>query len=296
VHKQKTTNPIRVTTLGLDERSQEVLRMAFSSVAKGECVLSDTASADVGLCNMDSHNANTLWSKNKTHYPERPMVVISVKNPQLENCMYVAKPINITMLVDAIKDAFSSSAMQHSVAHAVNGMHASTQELHPLPQQPEKHIQETSMGSPLTPEEQWNDEGHSSINYYSPADYLQEELQNSATQASERNLSAQYSVKLNDTWLHITIDPIHNKVVSEISDQILESLCTTPRYCIETKSKFLSKNRSHFDVYRGDKPYHECTIAQFIWKVALWTSAGRLSKEMSPSTLAEFNTPDTLKK
>ncbi|MCF6322891.1 MAG: hypothetical protein L3J89_00970 [Gammaproteobacteria bacterium] len=284
MRKQKITNPIRITTLGLDKRSQEVLRMAFSSVAKGECILSDSASADVGLCNMDSHNANTLWSENKTRYPERPMVVISIKKPQLENCTYVKKPINITVLVDAIKGAFSSAAIQHSATYATNGTHASTQEVQLPPQQPEKSIQETPMDSPLAPVEQWNDESNTSINYYSPADYLQEELQNAVTQANEKNLSAQYSVKLNDVWLHIAVDPVHNKVVSEISDQMLKPLCTTPRYCIEARLKFLSKNRSHFDVCQSDKPYHECSIDQFIWKIALWTSAGRLSKDMSPST------------
>ncbi len=258
--------------------------MAFSSVAKGECILSDSASADVGICNMDSHNANTLWSENKTLYPERPMVVISIKNPQLENCTYVKKPINITILVDAIKDAFSSTAIQHSATYATNGTHTNTQELHPSPQQSGKSFQETPMDSSLVPDDQWNDESNASINYYSPADYLQEELQNSVTQANKKNLSAQYSIKINDVWLHIAIDPIHNKVISEISDQMLESLCTTPRYCIEIRLKFLSKNKSHFDIYRSDKPYHECSIDQFIWKIALWTSAGRLSKDMTPST------------
>ncbi|MBL1259773.1 MAG: hypothetical protein COB33_004475 [Thiotrichaceae bacterium] len=284
MRKQKITNPIRITTLGLDERSQEVLRMAFSSIAKGECILSDSASADVGLCNMDSHNAKILWSRNQTHYPERPMLVISIKDPQLENCTYVQKPINITILVDAIKGAFNSVAIQHSETYAANGTHTSRQKVyapHPLSK---KSTQEIAMDSPLAPEEQWNDKSNSTIHYYSPADYLQEELQNTVTQAHERNLSAQYSIKLDETWLHITVDPLHNKVVSEISDQALEPLCTTPRYCIETKSKFLSKNRSHFDVYRSDKPYHECSIDQFIWKIALWTSAGRLSNGMTPST------------
>jgi len=284
VRKQKTINPIRIVTLGLDERSQEVLRMAFSSVAKGECVLSDSASADVGLCNMDSHNANTLWDNNKKRYPERPMIVISIKDPQLENCMYVKKPINITTLVDAIKHAFSRIAIQHSTAYATNGTHSSAQELDPPPRQPEKRDQDTQIDSPLAPEDQWNNKNNSIINYYSPADYLQEELQNIFAQAHEKNLSAQYSIRLNDIWLHITVDPAHYKVVSEINDKTLEPLCTTPRYCIEAKTRLLSKNRFHFDVYRSDRPYQECSIEQFMWKIALWTSAGRLSKGMTPST------------
>ena len=96
--KQKTADPIRVTTTGLDKRSQEVLRMAFSSAGKGGCILVDEASAEVGICNMDASNARTLWQQNSTRYPERPMVVISVNDPLLENTIYVSKPINIDRL------------------------------------------------------------------------------------------------------------------------------------------------------------------------------------------------------
>ncbi len=92
----------------------------------------------------------------------------------------------------------------------------------------------------------------------------------------------QLSIKVQGKWASITTDPGHNKVISELSNEELESLCTTPIYCIDTKSKLIGNN-AYFDEPNESTHLLEDSMEQFLWKIALWTSAGRLPQGMTPS-------------
>ena len=286
--KQNTTEPIRVTTIGLDERSQEVLRIAFSSASKGTCILSDDATADVVICNMDSSNAKALWNKNSVLHPDRPVVVISVKDPCLDNSIYVSKPINITTLITSINQAHLNRG-ELTFSKVSNATATQTQQhIHSAPPQP-RTIQDKNKETeePPVPDGQWQDESDTVISYYSPTDYLQGKLQEAFVLAKSKKTAVQLSIKLKGGWSSITTDPTHNKVISEINNEELKSLCTTPICCIDTRSKLVNNN-DFFEHNKNDKLHIEDTNEQFLWKIALWTSAGRLPQGMTPSHLIQL--------
>jgi len=289
VPKQKKADPIRVTTTGLDKRSQEVLRMAFSSAGKGACILVDEASAEVGICNMDASNARTLWQQNSTRYPERQMVVISVNDPLLENTIYVSKPINIVLLLNAIKQAHAVGCINQAEAIATGTTKpASTQQSRPSDNSKPSHRR---AGSPPSSTEEFkipdiklSEIKEEVVSYYSPGEFLQGKLHDAFNFAHEKEVATQFSIKIDGEWKNITADPVHKKVFSEIEDDELKKLCTTPIFCIETKSSFLSKKETQYELYRNDKPHSESSIDQFLWKIALWTSSGRMQKGINPSS------------
>ena len=288
--KQKTADPIQVTTIGLDTRSQEVLRMAFSTAGKGACILADNeASAEVGICNMDCSDARTLWQQNRERNPQRPMVVISVNDPALESGIYVPKPINIVKLIDAIQQAhaidcieqsqaivtasaISNNTRQQKIPGNINQFHTGNNAL--------KSIQEDI----AIPDVKLDEIEKTTISYYSPHEFLQGKLHEAFNFAHEKHVATQFSIKTDGDWMRITADPVHNKVISEVSDRELEKLCTTPIFCIETKSNFLNKKETRYELYRNDKPHSESSIDQFLWKIALWTSSGRIQKGINPSS------------
>jgi len=289
VPKQKTAAPIRVTTIGLDERSQEVLRIAFSSAAKGSCILSDDAAADVVICNMDSSNAKSLWDKNSVQHPDRPVVVISIKNPQLENSIYVSKPINVTTLISSIKQAhLNRGELFFSKVSTATATHTQ-QHSHSMPLQSRTtQNKNKAVEEPPVPDGQWQDESDTVISYYSPTDFLQGKLQEAFSLAQSKKTAVQLSIKLNGNWSNITTDPTHNKVISEINNEELKSLCTTPICCIDTRSKLVNNN-DFFEHSKSDQSIIEDTSEQFLWKIALWTSAGRLPKGMTPTHLIRLD-------
>jgi hypothetical protein len=288
VPKQKTAEPIRVTTIGLDERSQEVLRIAFSSASKGTCILSDDATADVAICNMDSSDAKVLWHKNSVLHPDRPVVVISVKDPCLDNSIYVSKPINITTLITSIKQA-NHNRSELTFSKISNATAAHTQQhIQSAPPQPRMNQDKNIVTEePPVPDGQWQDESDTVISYFSPTDYLQGQLQEAYILAKSKKTAVQLSIKLKGSWSSITLDPSQNKIISEIDNEELKSLCTTPICCIETRSKLVNNN-AFFETNKSDKPSIEDTNEQFLWKIALWTSAGRLPQGMTPSHLIQL--------
>lgn len=258
--------------------------MAFLSAAKGACILSDDESAEVGICNMDSSHAKALWNNNSALHPTRPMVVISINDPLLDNSIYVAKPINITTLIESIKLAHVS-ATQQALSKASNAPTTQTQQFHTssgTAHTTSKQNNKKPTEEPQAPDSQWKDDSDTIIGYYSPGDFLQGKLEEILSLAHHKKTAMRLSIKIKGKWASITADPGHNKVISELSNEELESLCTTPIYCIDIKSKFISNN-AYFSEPGESNHLFEDSTEQFLWKIALWTSAGRLPQGMTPS-------------
>ncbi len=261
--------------------------MAFLSAAKGACILSDDKSAEVGICNMDSSHAKVLWKKNSMLHPTRPMVVISVNDPLLDNSIYVAKPINVTTLIESIKLAYVSATQQvlsktsNAPTTQTQQFHTNSETTHATSNKNNKNNKKPAKELPV-PDSQWKDDSNTVIGYYSPGDFLQGKLEEVFSLARHKKSAMQLSIKIEGKWASITADPGQNKVTSELSNEELESLCTTPIYCIDTKSKFISNN-TYFGGAGENTNLFEDSTEQFLWKIALWTSAGRLPQGMTPS-------------
>jgi len=238
---------------------------------------------------MDASNARTLWQQNSTRYPDRPMVVISVKDPLLENSIYVPKPINIVLLLNAIKQAHAVGCINQAKAIATGTTKsASTQQGRQSGNRKPSHRRAGS--SSIGTEEfkitdiKLNEIKEEVVSYYSPGEFLQGKLHDAFNFAHAKEVATQFSIKVAGEWKNITVDPVHKKVFSEIDDDELKKLCTTPIFCIETKSSFLNKKETQYELYRNDKPHSESSTDQFLWKVALWTSSGRMQKGLNPSS------------
>ncbi len=296
MRKEAPSDPIRVATTGLDERAQETLRMAFASAGKGICVLSDDTAAEVNICNMDAPDAQTLWQQYRDHYPQRPTVVIALKDPGLEQSTYVAKPINLGLLISAIKNsryqvmikqqAASHGASSHSqkvtytdIDTAIDAGNTKTVK-HP---RAGNIAAATSQGETAVAGIKWN-ELKSKISYYSPEEFLQGKINTTLSLANQKSVAIRLSIMVEGKWKNITIDPTRNKVISEINNDKLEKLCTMPLICIDIKSNQLSRRETEFKAYISDNEQLEESMEQFLWKIALWTSTGRLHKGITPSS------------
>lgn len=290
--KKDAITPIKVSTVGLDERSLEVLRIAFFGSAKGACTLTGAADADVTICNMDSSNAEALWQRFREKYTQRPTIVIALRNPKLEDTLFVAKPINIEQLIKSVKQAH-----RHGTAtprNAPSGQTGSTNNTpQPVTSTPMKssanHALKIEAHEEAVTDIKWRELNEDPISYYVPEELLQGAINELSELAQSRQTAAQLSIMIGEQWQKITFDPINNRVLSEIDDDKLEKLCSMPRFCIATRTTRLSKKETELEMYRSEEATHSATIEQFLWKIALWSSAGRLPQGTRPTNPIELS-------
>ncbi len=96
--------PLRVATLGMDDRSRAALDLVFRGPGKGAFVVADEASADVTLVDMDGGGAAELWAGYRERLPERPSIVLSVREHAETDALFLLKPLRIADLLQTLQD------------------------------------------------------------------------------------------------------------------------------------------------------------------------------------------------
>ena len=97
-------NPIKVKSLGFDERSLSKLTEAFNEKSNGECISVQDTSADLILINLDSSEIKNIYKELKSTKLTLPEVGVCKNNIDSWNITQVNFPIVISDLVDTIKN------------------------------------------------------------------------------------------------------------------------------------------------------------------------------------------------
>ena len=97
-------SPLRLAAYGFDNRTRETLRMAFDGPGKRCGVLVGEDAADAAIINMDSVNARQMWESYRARYPGQPAIVMAIKDPVLNDAIYVPKPVRIDALINAVSE------------------------------------------------------------------------------------------------------------------------------------------------------------------------------------------------
>ena len=87
-------NAIRVSTIGMNRQSINALRLFFRGPCMDKYVLSDESIADVCIVDIDAYNANLAWEKYRKKYPQRPTILKSINETNINSVVFVRKPVN----------------------------------------------------------------------------------------------------------------------------------------------------------------------------------------------------------
>ena len=97
-------SPIKVKPLGFDERSLSKLTEAFNEKSNGECISVQDTSADLILLNLDSSEIKNIYKELKSTKVTLPEVGVCKNNIDNWDITQVNFPIDISGLVDTIKN------------------------------------------------------------------------------------------------------------------------------------------------------------------------------------------------
>ncbi len=284
---KSTKNSLTAIVYGMDNRSREALKMAFSGPGKGCCLLSDDAQvADIAIINMDSVDAKELLQKIRQEYPQRHTIVLSVNDPQLEDTHYVARPICMEAMASVIRKVRQLPPLESKPVVAEENRKKEKKE------SPQEHATppNSNTGAPPAPPKRqipkidFSQPALQGTYCYDPDNYLQGKITKAIKQSAKKNIALQISIRVGGEWKMITILPESKKVLTSINSTLLKRLCTSPAYTLEVKVRYHNKKNSFDLEYRATEKKAGIPIDTFLWRVAFWASQGRVPSETDLKT------------
>ncbi len=311
-----SSRSLRLAVYGFDDRSRETLRLAFEGPGKGCGVLVDDASAEAGIFNMDAVNASELWSDYRNRFPDRPTIIMAMKDPGISGTFYVPKPVRIDAMIRAVEDVQRSMpqkeisasivldledsipmAAQAGVTASVSQVAgSSTQEA--VATQKEKPAAEPlaeSVPAAVAPKEKKRvlvDAPSSSAGravsvpkkevkrretYYDPLELLQGQIQDALEQANKKYVAVQLNIQVDENdWQSITFLPGVKRVLTTLSDEQLRHLCSTPLELLNCSIKRHKGDETFNMIRKVTDERSGQSLDVFLWKVVVWSSKGRL--------------------
>lgn len=314
--------PLHATALGLDDRARHALRLFFQGPYDNRCVLTKEESADVSIIDLDGLGGKDLWAKHRQRYPDRPVILLSLADVDVEDALFVRKPIHRDQLIPALDRARELVKKRAEKASSVSRSerpdqgvakpsvsNAQTDRQAPAPivklavdnsgarrsQSTKVHsapLRSTSRAAARLSEEldftrprgvarnrRPRTAGSLSDIYYRPQNHLQGHFQSAVELALEKNAP----VCVEGVWRPITIFPDIRQVFVEESDKHLRPLCILPQrrkwpqWRKDVTVTVLDDAQS--DLARQSASLQP--IDAFTWKLALWTSRGRVPEGTS---------------
>ncbi len=290
-----TEQAVKVATYGLDNRSKKMLALTFDKCYRGliELVDSDDA-ADALLIDLDCEDADALL-KNHLH-AKKPVIVMSIRHASIEDTVYIRKPVNIPVLLEAVRELIlgvSSEEINKKLPSPLKPIAAKSVKIGTKPQakKPASNIKATAKNIKTTANalnERVEDNTLAALVmkrsgvsnfaglYYKQNDYALGCL----LRAAELARSQSACVKL-ICWnkYFIVFNPVRNEeILTNLSDGLIRSLgvvrTTGEELCIESNvmtaeefSALLKDNAGSMKLFSAQA---------FIWKLTLLTARGRV--------------------
>ena len=94
---------IRISTSGLSDKMAPVLDYFFKHSAKKHCQQVDVSQAQAVIIDIDSIEGRALFKELPDSYRDKPLIALSVRDPQQNGIIHVQKPVNADDLLSAIE-------------------------------------------------------------------------------------------------------------------------------------------------------------------------------------------------
>ncbi len=268
----------------------QMLDLSLKKMANGIASLAAEQNADAGIFNLDNPEAKGLFNKYRARHPEHATIVLSVQDPDLANTIFVQKPFSMNKLLKAINSArhFRPSYDETNPANtssvglaSISTVKSKLNELMPITPVVEFPV-ERDQDRTFCGDAPDIDLSHSDLRetiFYTPKESLQGRLEGALQFARQRNTAIIVAIKFEDDVESITLLPGVGLAIATIDDKRLSYLCTSPLYCMGIKifRQNAEKTRQLEEYARVTKNGER--LDSFFWKLALWTSRGRLPKD-----------------
>ncbi|NOQ77155.1 MAG: hypothetical protein GQ475_05100 [Methylococcaceae bacterium] len=279
---------IKFKTVHLDEKGTGILRFFFKKYFSERCeVLSGPdKDADAFIINMDHHKAESERVYLQKSYPETSIILTALNPIESEGNYFLRKPIIADKLLDIIKEIEKDHASRVI-----------------LTQEPRLEVEEAPNSDMGLSDSQHASSGHAAdlllekgkvefsentanINFPEQRDVLTSKFNlddyflGAIFQAYKLAIESQSVVKLSGLWRPICFFPDTNEIYIDLSNSQLRSVCASSimnqASTVTPREIKIEKSRREWELSACHKSNRFRSIESFMWKVALYTSRGRV--------------------
>ncbi len=250
---------VTVLLLGMDEKKAAIYKMAFRmySGVKFEIVSSDDAR--LVIVDIDNVDGEQLWQDALEKYPDAAHVLCSISAPIFE-VAYLPKPIKVETLFPVLV-----AALNHQTTHK-----PTEQDLADYDEAKNKtHTYFRDVGEDDDAERVFEEKEDVTIHFFDP---MQSLLGYLMTACKENKAAA----LLYEGKPVVMTFPDINKVLLAMPPQQIREICQLDNP--EVSVRYIADNPEWKQ--RATEDFDAC-----IWQFSIWTTQGRLIKNVMPSTL-----------
>ncbi len=249
---------LRLAAYGFDERSEEGFRMAFKGPGQGKALLVDESSSEFGIINMDAVNSRSLLDQYERRHPGKPAIKLSVRPSDNYDALYVKKPASVDDMLAALNN-LSKEIGEHAKAVEDVPPDSDSGKLEAKPSPKRARLRKKTSF------------------YYNPKDYLQGEVHSAMEYARTRGLAVEIWLMGDETsWKKIIILPGLKKILTSLNNKQLHAFCSLPKSHINSRVYRRNEKETSIIQDRIEREERGMSFESFLWKIALYTSQGRL--------------------
>lgn len=290
---------VKIHATCLDERSYKVLSFFFQKYCHGRCEMASEDQAKVFLINMDSPDSEQHYARLLKHHKNIPMILMALKPRETGEHYFLRKPMIADHLLAIIDEIVNKKTAHSTIAQKTDSLIV---ELDPtqaqlVPETPaveSKPNQKSSSSHAAqllgtkedlsfvgdTKDIDLSDKLSLASIQFNPDHYLMGFI----VQAYQLAKKEHCTVKITGLLRTVTMFPDTSEVYVDLTDRQLQPMCVVD---LNNKTGLIKRSDIVIEKTTREKEWSSCTKAHcfqsldlFVWKVALWTSRGRLPEDV----------------
>jgi len=301
-----TKTPFRIALHGMDSRTCKTMEMYLKGPCRGVAVVVDEVDANIDMIDADHPKARDILDARKTAAPNRPIILLSLQNLQLDNTYFIKKPVNVEQTL-AVLDKIKAVAQTPKANADTTKMSQALSKTSEVPEQPKvespkKLAMEVYVNKPKATKAAASSEQHkagkhqsamqlneggftaflgnlSNIDFddeaqlltacYDPRQYFLGYVMSAYKTA---NLQSRV-LQLCSIWKPLTIFPENQEVWVDADDKQTRAFAGMPLGKGSVSNMMLTAVDIATTVQRAEDKFQDMNA--FVWKLAIWTSKGR---------------------
>jgi hypothetical protein len=289
-------NPLGIALLGMNDRDKSRLELFLDHHWSSNCLLVSEKHADLCILDLDSLHGKKILQQQKTAYPHRPLIVLSVHEADISDVSHLRKPLSVDQLKSTI-NGFMKALAQHASEEEEEKkkeekeVPAPTPE--PTPRSKERQSTVTTeptvnkrrgalpstatqariiRGScgPIGDIDLSNPTADSKI-FYDPSVLFQQALKSGIQKCRQEARPVRLSMP---DKKYVALLPEANIALTNLSDTKLRPRCMLPINQHEIHIDYPS--RGEINQLQANLKASAQDIDSLLWKVSLWSARGRL--------------------
>ncbi len=280
----KQKKPLQVVLHGMDGRTHKTMIIYLQGPCKGAAVVVEDIDAEVDIIDADFASGRDVLEKIHAKKDSRPVIVLSREQLQLENTLYVEKPIHLADMLGAIKHAATiikakgltktapktqaTTGDKENSSRPVDSDERGKTSKHKTAMQMNESHFSSYIG--IISGVDFNDKEQVKKACYSPKNYFQGYV----LSAFKVSKTKGRMIQLNSSWKPLLIFPHSHEIWLDADDAQLRAFASLEmNRATGAKLTITALNSKVAGVQEKLERFYD--MDAFIWKLAIWTSKGR---------------------